>query len=355
MEKKINKCASAIIDGLGYEIISDKGRIIGFQDKESQKVFGRSGGDSYFNSYELKDGLKAKIYHDDNMVVIEFPNNTKIRIEESAREQFVNISIEYNITPGNETHVSIDFTPSSNSKEGHVIGASDFYGIRPLARIHANDDEDKWHSFEGNNYEKKSHEASDLTSEKIMELLEDCFKNYNNGDEWNDDLKNGLKVITPAINIITAYFKKSWATRLNNRIIANTKQYNKNKSEISTAESEIKSILNRNGEIYNSSFDTRNAVDQLLKNHENIDPVFKESRAGLLSKLILLDTQEYFSNESKIANIRAEIANIDARNASIFDINFRLRNVADELLSDPVIAKLYEKKPESQWRKTGEN
>lgn len=346
MEKKINECASAIIDGLGYEIISDNERIIGFKDKESQKVFGRSGGDSYFNSYELKDGLKAKISHDDSRVVIEFPNNTKIRIEEIVSEQFVNISIEYNITPDIETHVSIHFTPSSNSKEGHVIGASDFYGIRPLARIHANDDEDKWCSFEGNNYEKKSYEASDLTPEKIMELLEDCFKNYNDGDEWNDDLKNGLKVITPAINIITANFKKSWATRLNHRIIANTKQYNANKSEISTAESEIKSILNRNGEIYNSSNDTRNTVDQLLNNHENIDLVFKRLRAGLLSKLIILDTQEYLSNKSKIEHIRAQIADIVARNASIFDFNFKLRNVVDELLSDPEIAKLYGKKPE---------
>ena len=349
MEKKINKCASAIIDGLGYEIISDKGRIIGFQDKESQKVFGRSGGDSYFNSYELKDGLKLELYYQGSVRIV-FPNQTTIYINNS-KEPNESILMGYNITPERKKYISINYIPSTDPKKGGVISVRDKIGVNnSLEYIYANDDETKWHSLRG-----EPHKAYDLTSEKIMELLEDCFKNYNNGDEWNDDLKNGLKVITPAINIITAYFKKSWATRLNNRIIANTKQYNKNKSEISTAESEIKSILNRNGEIYNSSFDTRNAVDQLLKNHENIDPVFKESRAGLLSKLILLDTQEYFSNESKIANIRAEIANIDARNASIFDINFRLRNVADELLSDPVIAKLYEKKSESQWRKTGEN
>ena len=354
MENKISECASAIIDGLGYEIISDKGRIIGFKDKESQKVFGRSGDDVHFNSYELKDGLKAKISHDNNMVVIEFPNNTKIRIEESVREPYVNISIEYNITPDKETHVLIHFTPSSRKETGDVIGALSFYGS-PLAHIYAPDDEDKWHSFEGNNYKTIHHEAYDLTSEKIMELLEDCFRNYNDGDEWNNDLENGLKIITPAINIITAYFKKSWATRLNNRIIANTKQYNKNKSEISTAESEIKSIIGRNGEIYNSSLDKSNKSEELLRDPEAIDFAFKSSYSALLGREVIGEQKEYLKNEKHINELRNGITAITDENNRLFNFNLEAGLVVEELLSDPEIAKLYEKKPKSQWRKTGKN
>ena len=341
MENKINECASAIIDGLGYEIISDNGRIIGFKDKESQKVFGCSGDDSYFNSYELKDGLKAKISHNNNIVVIEFPNNTKIRIDEKFKP-YVNISIDYNITSEKRTHVSIHFAPSSNSKEGHVIGASDFYGIRPLAHIHANDDEFKWHSFEGNNYEKKSYEASDLTSEKIKELLEDCFRNYHDGDEWNDDLKNGLKVINPAINIITAYFKKSWATRLNHKIIANTEQYNKNKSDISTAESEIEDIKKKNREIYGSNLDTSRQIDDLLSRPDIIDYDDTISR----SMDVIKNTRKYFSNLGQIEKLDAAIANIRSGNIDIIDFNLGASFVIGDLLSDPETAKLYGKKPE---------
>lgn len=350
MENKISECASAIIDGLGYEIISDNGIIIGFKDKESQKVFGRSGDDKYFDFYELKDGLKVKLYYRGTVEIV-FPNNKSIRITKNVMEPYVYISIGYNITPEKKTHVSIDFSPSSNSKEGDVIGGSDFKGIKHLIRIYANDDEFKWHCFDGSIYEKKSHEARDLTPEKIMELLEDCFKNYNDGDDWNDDLKHGLEVINPAINIITAYFKKSWATRLNHRIRANTEQYNKNKSDISTAESKIEDIKKKNREIYGFNLDTSRQIDDLLRRPDIIDNDDAISR----SKDVIRRTRKYFSNLGKIEKLDADIANIRSGNNDIIDFNLGASFVIGDLLSDPETAKLYGKKPESQWKKTGEN
>ena len=349
MEKKINKCASAIIDGLGYEIISDKGRIIGFQDKESQNVFGRSGGDGLFNSYELKDGLKLELYYQGSVRIV-FPNQTTIYINNS-KEPNESILMGYNITPERKKYISINYIPSTDPKKGGVISVRDKIGVNnSLEYIYANDDETKWHSLRG-----EPHKAYDLTSEKIMELLEDCFKNYNDGNDLNDDLKHGLEVINPAINIITANFKKSWATRLNNRIISNTKISKENKDQISTMESIIDGISKINGEIHSSILDKRTKSDELLCDPEAIDFAFKSSYAALLGREMILEQKESLKNEKQINDLRNGITAITGENNRLFYFNLEAGLVVEELLSDPVIAKLYEKKPESQWRKTGEN
>lgn len=223
MEKKYSKCATAIIDDLGYETICSSEGIIGFQNKKTLELSDHISSDQDYECYKLNDGLIIKVNKSGD-IIIELPNKATIYIaNEKGPYEFIMLTTfnsDSNISSVLSFHYGVN---EEKCKIDDIIYVTLGADEEALEQIYTNvepeqDGKFKWYSFN-----RIAHDAVDLTSDNIMNLIITRLRKFK--PEYLDkNLTIGLETISPAIDIYTDDLKNAWAMNVDNRIKENERQ-----------------------------------------------------------------------------------------------------------------------------------
>ena len=188
MEKKYSKCATAIIDDLGYETICSSEGIIGFQNKKTLELSDHISSDQDYECYKLNDGLIIKVNKSGD-IIIELPNKATIYIaNEKGPYEFIMLTTfnsDSNISSVLSFHYGVN---EEKCKIDDIIYVTLGADEEALEQIYTNvepeqDGKFKWYSFN-----RIAHDAVDLTSDNIMNLIITRLRKFK--PEYLDSIKS---------------------------------------------------------------------------------------------------------------------------------------------------------------------
>lgn len=257
MKKNISKFTTAIIDGLGYEVVPGNGiqGVDFLKDKTTGEKLS-SEKPQRIDGYETKiftgkDGEKIylsetgsmKLYFGKDIEFCVFPDlNGPASVRISIRYKDKEFSFEY--------YNSITNTPMISGFDGGIfVGYRDSkYLYRRIASMYYFED-----AFGDCNYKFIPEECTD---DNIIRFIIARMQKYYGGSYWNDIFEAMLDVIKPALSLYVEEFRNDWNIYLNN-IVQREKEI-QNKA--------LKKIAKHNGVISESRereqlpIDTMNAL-----------------------------------------------------------------------------------------------
>ena len=222
---KINKYTESILDGLGYDVVRGGGiqGVVGLIDRETGSALPFEIADlvdlteeEWLNGMaDFEPGVKTTIFKGSNGETIYldefghseifFDENLSVKISRFDEEhQEMNISIDY----GEDRKKSVSFLyvgfeESKNSFRSHGIYVIDG---------HSNDDRLATISNRGTEWGDyyNRYPVEECTNANIMNQIITGLRRTKKGYYWDDDLKYGLEVIGPALDLFALDFKNDW-------------------------------------------------------------------------------------------------------------------------------------------------
>ena len=234
MKKNISKFTTAIIDGLGYEVVPGNG--IQGVDFLKDKTTGEK---LSSEKPQQIDGYETKIFTGSNGEIIYLS-------ETGSMELYFGKDIEFCVFPD----LNVTNTPMISGFDGGIfVGYRDSkYLYRRIASMYYFED-----AFGDCNYKFIPEECTD---DNIIRFIIARMQKYYGGSYWNDIFEAMLDVIKPALSLYVEEFRNDWNIYLNN-IVQREKEI-QNKA--------LKKIAKHNGVISESRereqlpIDTMNAL-----------------------------------------------------------------------------------------------
>ncbi len=231
----INKYTESILDDLGYEVIHGPGiqDVYGLKDKKSGnflpcnkvELCDLSEEELLKGMSQLVPGVKAsvftgtageEIYLDEfGGTEIYFGDRLKVNIPRfDDIHEVMDISINY----GKDKEKSVSFIYGGYEGTKQSILSNGIYveGYNPDAnRITSI----TCRGTEWGNY-KETHSVDECTNANIINKIITGLRSYKKGYFWDDDLKFGLEVIGPALDLYAVDFKNDWVKYLDNIVLS---------------------------------------------------------------------------------------------------------------------------------------
>lgn len=222
---KINKYTESILDGLGYEVVRGDGiqGVAGLIDKKSGTALPFEIADlvdlteeEWLNGMaDFVPGVKTTIFTGSNgeriyldefgHSEIFFDDNLSVKIPRFDEErQGMNISIDY----GEDRKKSVSFLYVGFEESKNSFLANGIY----VEDGHSNNDRIAIIIRRGNGWGdyNKIYSAEDCTTANMMSIIINGLRRIKKGYYWDDDLKYGLEVIGPALDLYAVDFRNDW-------------------------------------------------------------------------------------------------------------------------------------------------
>lgn len=222
---KINKYTESILDGLGYEVVRGDGiqGVAGLKNKKTgeylphrnTELFDLSEEEWLSGMADFEPGVKTTIFTGSNGETIYldefghseifFDDNLSVKIPRFDEErQGMNISIDY----GEDRKKSVSFLYVGFEESKNSFLANGLY----VEDGHSNNDRIAIIIRRGNGWGdyNKIYSVEDCTTANMMSIIINGLRRAKKGYYWDDDLKYGLEVISPALDLYAVEFKNDW-------------------------------------------------------------------------------------------------------------------------------------------------
>ena len=224
---KINKYTESILDGLGYDVVRGGGiqGVVGLIDRKTGSALPFEIADlvdlteeEWLNGMaDFEPGVKTTIFTGSNgeriyldefgHSEIFFDDNLSVKIPRFDEErQGMNIFIDY----GEDRKKSVSFLYVGFEESKNSFLANGIY----VEDGHSNNDRIAIIIRRGNGWgdynKNKIYSVEDCTTSNMMSIIINGLRRSKKGYYWDDDLKYGLEVISPALELYAIEFKNDW-------------------------------------------------------------------------------------------------------------------------------------------------
>ena len=261
--------AKSILEGIGYQVTFGDGiqGVYGLIDKKTRKLIRKKADTiaccSNYESSSVDNGIPAEIYFgnygerifigENGTVNILYNNGLKIEIN-SFQGSYEYITISFGNNIGEPQRIIFAYANKDDKKIDDPLinlgGIFVFYNNKfQDFLVHICHDFTNWCSF------SEKYEYDEFSSDKVKEIIIDGIRSYDGSLFQSENLKKGIEVISPALDVFTSKFVSDWKSSLENRLDEEEKIRDSAKAIISEQEEKIsnsfirtvsaKALLNR--------------------------------------------------------------------------------------------------------------
>ena len=222
---KINKYTESILDGLGYEVVRGDGiqGVAGLRNKKTGEYLPHRNAELFDLSEEewlsgmadFEPGVKTSIFtgSEGERIHLDEYGNTEIFFEGNlsikmsrfdVHREKMNITINYGLNKKKSVSFLYEgYEGSRNSFGSHGLYVLDGYSNDDrIVSIYNRDN--RWGDYH-NNYP-----VEDCTTANMINMIITGLRKAKKGYYWDDDLKHGLEVIGPALDLYAVDFRNDW-------------------------------------------------------------------------------------------------------------------------------------------------